>query len=87
MGSTYPVLPFGDDVPSESNLLGLFDSERETIHLRDGMPKSQRKRTFLHELIHMVDDHMDIGLNEKQTARLAAGLLGVRIDGRGVIRL
>lgn len=87
LGVTYNIRDFGDKVPAEGNLLGLWDSSSEVIYLKEGMPRGQRRCTFLHEILHMVDDRMDVGINEKQTNRMATGLLGVRIDGRGIIRL
>ena len=87
LGITYDVKTLAKETQDKANILGLYDSNLETIYLAADMPKGLHKRTFLHELIHMVDDHFEIGISEKQTSRFATGLLGVRVDGRGIIRL
>lgn len=87
LGITYNVKVLDKQTQEKSDLLGMYDSNTATIFLAEGMPRGIRTRTFLHELIHMEDDHLEIGLSEKQVSRLAAGLLGISVDGRGIVRL
>lgn len=41
----------------------------------ENFPMSREKQVFMHELIHIVDDNLKIGLDELQTQRLAVGLI------------
>lgn len=40
------------------------------------------KQVLLHELIHLVDDNLRIGLSEEQTQMLAVGLVAIMVDNK-----
>ena len=44
------------------------------ITLRKNQPQDHLLDTVMHELVHMIDLEMAIGLKEKQVARLGTGL-------------
>ena len=71
-GIDYRVREFGPDAPADTNLKGQFDSNNCTIQLSSVLPGGLYRETFLHEIIHLVDNRLSIGLSERKTALLAA---------------
>ena len=69
----------GEDEPME--VRGAVNPYTGTIILDRALGKSQKELTLLHELIHAIDDSLDIGLSEKQTGLLGAGLYGLTFKG------
>lgn len=63
---------------------GYVDFTRDAIVLREkkNTPPDQERITFLHEVIHVLDDTLMIGLEEEQVQQLAAGLITVITDNK-----
>jgi hypothetical protein len=48
----------------------------------DAFTMTREKQVFMHELIHIIDDNLKLGLDEPQTQRLAVGIVTIIIDNR-----
>lgn len=59
---------------------GNQDRGKQVIKVRTGRAPDYIKDTVIHELIHAIDESLDLGMKEKQVARLATGLLAVLND-------
>jgi hypothetical protein len=57
-----------------SKKLAECNDETGEIHVKEGLLPSIEEMTVLHEVIHMIDGLMDIGLSEDQTSQLGNGL-------------
>jgi len=60
---------------------GAMNPFHQIIGLDTCLNIEQREVTLLHEVVHAVDDALDIGLEEDQVGRLAAGLYSVTYKG------
>jgi hypothetical protein len=68
------------DVPLQDSSLGQADAEGGEIRIRGGLEESVEQATLLHEVIHVIDHHLDLGLTESQVAGLGQGLFAVLRD-------
>ena len=59
---------------------GLTDSDTLEIQLLAGIPEQNEKLTFVHEMLHAVDDFAALHLTEDTVERLAQALLMVLVD-------
>ena len=69
---------FDDEIMGEDNL-GLCDHSHAIIFLKSKheslpVPGDIAALMYIHEVLHYIDLTLDIGLNEKQIVRLAAGV-------------
>ena len=64
-----------------THVRGAVSAYHSTIVLDSTLSKSQKELTLLHELVHAVDDALDIGLDEGQVRTLAAGIYGLSYTG------
>lgn len=72
LGKTYTVDRFG-----ESLMQGLMGSAKRTagtIHISTDQSAESAEETLLHEIIHIVDGELSLGLSEETVARLAVGI-------------
>lgn len=68
----------------EYDLFGKVTYLPPVITLNAKMEKEQKENTFLHEVIHALDDAYVIGLSEKQVERLGSALYVFARDNPGV---
>jgi len=61
-----------------------FDDTKITY--KPGQSLENLRDTLLHEIIHGISNEMKDGVNEKQTATLACGILCVLRDNPGLVR-
>jgi hypothetical protein len=53
---------------------GMCDQWNLELHISEELPPKHRPQTLMHEVIHAIDWHMQIGLDEAQVNRLAHGM-------------
>ena len=68
-----------DEGPVE--VRGAVNPYISTVILDYSLSKSQKELTFLHELVHAIDDTLGIDLSEPQTKLLASGLYSLQYKG------
>jgi hypothetical protein len=85
LGRNYALL-FDHDDPDECGKCEVPDHE---INIRDGMPPVEEADTVLHEIMHAVWEHMDIGhrrVEESVVRKLATGLTQVFQDNPALVQ-
>lgn len=85
-GVEYRIVEGGDLMTHNSNedaigVRGAVNPYVNTVMLDRVLGKSQKELTLLHELIHAIDDALNLGLTERQTGLLGAGLYGLQYTG------
>jgi hypothetical protein len=60
--------------------IGRQETDNQRIYIRDGQPIESEQDTVLHEVIHCVDETLDLELTEDQVTKLATCLLAVLKD-------
>ena len=60
--------------------LGLCHFNEGLVNIREGQRPLEEKDTILHEFIHVIDNVMECGLDERQVTILAHGLIGIFQD-------
>lgn len=86
-GIDYPVRKILPGEASENGLRGQFDAEACKVFLGHSLPKTLRAQTMLHEMIHIIEEHYAMKFTEDEVKRLSSGLLGLKVNGRGIIRI
>lgn len=76
LGRDIPVV-FVDELPKA---FGEYDYEAQIVRIRTGQQPSFEADTVLHELIHAIDDVMQLGMSERQVHCSAAGLIALFKD-------
>lgn len=65
---------------------GFLDLLTDEIFMKkrsdENFPMTREKQVFMHEIIHIIDDNLKIGLDELQTQRLAVGLITLIIANK-----
>ena len=79
LGKPYTV-HYVNGEPLCEDEMGECDDGRQSLYIRDGQPLGNEQDTVLHEIIHAIDEQMQIRLKEDQVRRLATGLLAVLKD-------
>lgn len=69
------VLP--DDLPKA---VGEYDYENQIVRVRIGQHPVFEADTVLHELLHAIDDAMQLGMKERQVHCTAVGLVALLRD-------
>lgn len=59
---------------------GEIDFYEKVIRLDEDMSPNDKLETLLHEIVHGIDDFMDVGLEENQVKKLGHGLAMVFMD-------
>lgn len=81
LGAEYDVIIRDDDHFGDA-YHGTYDSRKQQINLYADMTESRRAETLLHEVVHALDDALDLGLEERQVQVLSRGLFTVLRDNR-----
>jgi hypothetical protein len=76
LGKTYDIVRIREDTGMGN--LGAAAVHHQKIFLRQDIGPDQVKDTLLHEIIHLVDNELKIGLEEEDVARLACGLYSAK---------
>lgn len=79
------VIQYTAGAPLDDGLNGECDSDKQLILIRDGQPLESEQDTVLHEVVHAIDEAMDIKMKETQVKKLATGLLAVVKDNAGFV--
>ena len=61
-------------------LAGQINYQTSIIKINNTLDEIEQKLTLLHEIVHGIDEKMNIGLEEKQVDNIANGLITVLID-------
>jgi hypothetical protein len=72
-------------VTERHNCYGAFFNHEEAIILEnrsDVFSEAKEASTFLHEVIHLLDDNLRCGLSEEQVGLLSVGLYSVISDNK-----
>lgn len=78
VGRDIPVVRFdGEEMPQA---WGEYDYEAQIVRLRNGQQLAFEADTVLHELIHAIDDVMQLNMKERQVHCLASGLIALFKD-------
>lgn len=59
---------------------GEYDYEAQIVRLRNGQQLAFEADTLLHELLHAIDDAMQLGLKERQVHCVATGIIALFKD-------
>lgn len=81
LGAEYDVVIRDDDHFGEA-YHGTYDSRHQQINLYANLPDTRMAETLLHEVVHALDDALDLGLEERQVQVLSRGLFTVLRDNR-----
>jgi hypothetical protein len=69
-----------------SECWGFLDLLTDEILLKarssDAFSMTREKQVFMHELIHIIDDNLRIGLGDDDAQRLAVGLVTLIVDNK-----
>lgn len=72
LGKTYEVVK-SDDI-AIGGYMGLSNQYTQKIAIANNISKDQEEETLIHEVIHIIDMELSLGLSEETVARLAVGL-------------
>lgn len=81
LGIEYKIYEGADARLNDIDIRGAVHTFPAVIVLDDAMGRDQQELTLLHEVVHAVDDALDIDLSEEQVGRLTAGLYSVCYKG------
>ena len=56
---------------------GRYEENSLKVYVAQGQPLEQEQDTHLHELFHVIDDLLDIGISEEQVVKLTTALLAM----------
>jgi hypothetical protein len=84
LGKTYQLVETREDMTGGS-IMGAANRQKQVITiLSEGVGEEQRQDTLLHEVVHIIDIELALGLSEENVARMACGLysagLRVKVD-------
>lgn len=65
---------------------GEYDYDFHLIKIREGQPVAFEADTVLHELIHAIDDAMQLGMNERQVHCTATGIVALLKDNPDFVK-
>ena len=71
------AVKWGEDWNKPEKERGLTEFEEKTIYINTKYPAWDQYSSLLHEVIHAIEDELDIDLKEKQVRALEIGLIQV----------
>ena len=71
-----------DGINSEAVYAGRVMFKEHKILLLDSYPSEKQFKTLLHEIIHIIDEDLKIGIDEENICRLETGLYQVLKDNK-----
>lgn len=81
-GRTYDIVS-DDDITRQFDVYGMMHPGKESISLQKrcgNFSEQKEASTFLHEILHVVDENLRAGLEEEQINLLAVGLYSIIQD-------
>ena len=81
LGRDIPVVVM-EELPKA---FGEYDYETQIVRIQAGQQPAFEADTLLHELIHAIDDVMQLGMRERQVHCVASGLIALFKDNPEVI--
>lgn len=79
IGKTYAVR-YVTGSPLEEGDTGECDYDAAIISIRDGIESQLERSSLLHEVLHALDDQLNLRLTEKQIEGLENGLFQIAVD-------
>ena len=79
IGKTYGI-SFTSSGPLAEDELGELDPALQKITIKKGQPLETEQDTILHEIVHAIDNELNLDMKEKQVRGLATGILAVLKD-------
>ena len=79
LGKPYSVRFTTGELSGEA-ILGSANRTKATIVLRNDIAPAQIRETLLHEVIHMIDQELLLGLEEADVCRLSVGLFSAGVE-------
>lgn len=85
---TYPVKWSSEVIDDDGNKLygHVRFLPQEEITVWKGASSLRQQESLLHEIIHVVDNNLELGLRERQVKLLSEGLFGVFKDNPGLVK-
>ena len=83
LGHVVQIETFGRDGTAHK---GECEYDRNEIRIGDWLHDSMAEATLLHEIVHFIDDCLDLNLSEEQVAGVAQGLYQVLCDNPEFLR-
>ena len=75
LGRTFKVRLMAPDEHTDAD--GMMELDKQLISLRLNHSEEYNKDTTLHEIIHAIDEVMNLGMEEHQVHLMAVGLISV----------
>ena len=86
LGKPYSVRYTDDEQTGGKSIMGAANRMSQTIVLNKGCATKQKNETLLHEILHVIDGELILGLSEESVARIAVGLHSAGIRVRNPMR-
>ncbi len=83
-GRSYSVVS-DDHITKQHGCYGMLFHDEQVVYLQkrdSGFSEEKEAATFLHELMHLCDENLRIGLKEKQVELLSVGLFSLLQDNK-----
>lgn len=65
---------------------GSINFRTEKISIKNNLKGTTKAQVILHEVVHAIDDHLVIGLNEEKTDKIAKGITSFIFDNEDLVR-
>jgi Zn-dependent peptidase ImmA (M78 family) len=66
--------------------LGMCSYDKQIVYVEEGMPLENEQSTVFHELIHAVEEMMQLGLSEEHVKGLEVGLFALLRDNPSFVK-
>ena len=74
LGKYYQITETGENA-SGGTIMGACNRQKQAITiLTEGIGQEQKEETILHEVVHIIDGELKLGLEEEDVSRLSVGL-------------
>lgn len=87
LGIDYAVEAFQVDQRTNKPNLGIVETGMARITIDPTIDDQVKAETLLHEIIHLIAHRFDMIMKEADVSKLAAGLLGVTLNGARLVNL
>lgn len=74
LGKPFQIFQYSE---APEPILGFCETYLQKISVLKGLPTETEQETFLHEVIHAVEEQLSLGMTENQVYALACGLYAV----------
>ena len=87
LGIDYAVEAYPDDQRTNKPNWGIVETGQARITIAPSIDDQVKAETLLHEILHLIAHRFEMTLKEADVSRLAAGLLGVTLNGARLVNL